>query len=140
MREVAQELRLRGFRVTSRWLDSPTPISGEELSSPAEAARLAAMDLRDVQSADVCIAFTEPADHAKPGRGGRHTELGIALANEAEVVLVGRREHIFHCLPQVKQFDHWEAAKGHLLVRFDAQCADPSDQHAVEPSRLAMPA
>lgn len=44
------------------------------------------------------------------GRGGRHVELGYALALDKSIWLVGRREHIFHSLPQVKHFDSWDSA------------------------------
>jgi hypothetical protein len=98
MRLIADELRDVGFVVTSRWLDSPEQLSAADLAQPDRAARLARMDLFDVARADVCIAFTEPHGQTTTGRGGRHTELGI-----------------FHCLPEIEQFEDWDGAKQHLL-------------------------
>ncbi len=116
MRMIAAELADEGFHITARWLESEEPISSTELRSPSAAARLATDDLDDVRAADICIAFTEEAHHPTPGRGGRHTEFGIALASGAQMMVVGPREHIFHCLPEVRQFDHWAAARRHLAA------------------------
>lgn len=114
MRTIAAELRDDGFDITARWLDSAEPISPGELRSPIAAAHLAMHDIDDVRAADICVAFTEEPHHPSPGRGGRHTEFGVALASGAHMVLVGPREHIFHCLPQVSQFDDWTNARRHL--------------------------
>jgi hypothetical protein len=73
------------------------------------------MDFDDVREADVCIAFTEPADGPQ-GRGGRHTELGIALALGQRVIIVGPREHVFHCLPDVERYERWPEARDRLLA------------------------
>jgi hypothetical protein len=73
------------------------------------------MDLEDVRRASICLAFTEPREESKPGRGGRHTELGIALALGLHVMLVGPREHVFHCLPSIEQHSSWEEARSSLL-------------------------
>lgn len=103
-----------GFDVTARWLHSPAPLGPQDLANPREAAHLATMDLADVRRADICVAFTEPPEEGHRGRGGRHTELGIALALGLRVLLVGPREHVFHCLPTVLQFDSWPDARVHL--------------------------
>jgi hypothetical protein len=125
MREIAQDLEDHGFVVTSRWLESPRPLAGADLDSDGLAGRLAAMDLEDLQRADVCISFTEPPDNPQSGRGGRHAELGIALGMGRHILLVGPREHVFHCLPQIDQYPDWETARQTLLP-------------AVLPSRLAI--
>jgi hypothetical protein len=72
------------------------------------------MDFADVTRSHLCIAFTEPGGTLS-GRGGRHTELGIALALNMRVIVVGPREHILHCLPEVEQYDSWEGAREALL-------------------------
>jgi nucleoside 2-deoxyribosyltransferase len=100
LRGVASELKELGFNVTSRWLSVDASIPGGLLAPSGRAAEIARMDFDDVQRADVCIAFTEPADGPQ-GRGGRHTELGITLALGQRVMIVGPREHVFHCLAEV---------------------------------------
>jgi hypothetical protein len=116
MRGIARDLERHGIEVVSRWLDSPHPVSGEDLEDPDVAGQLASMDFEDLRSATLCLAFTEPAFEDKPGRGGRHTELGIALGLGREVWLVGPREHVFHALPDVVCFADWESAAEALLA------------------------
>lgn len=113
LREVAEELRAHGYEVTSRWLFQDASIPGGLLTSDGRAAEVASMDFDDVRQADLCIAFTEPP-HGPQGRGGRHAELGIAIALEQRVLVVGPREHVFHCLSGVEQFDDWIEARAEL--------------------------
>jgi crossover junction endodeoxyribonuclease RusA len=58
----------------------------------------AADDFQDIKSCDLLIAFTEADMHP---RGSRHVELGIALALGKKIIVVGPRENVFCCLPQV---------------------------------------
>lgn len=128
LRAIAEELRAAGASVTSRWLNQ-SPLGDSELGS-ARAATLAEMDFGDLRSADVCIAFTESGDGSN-GRGGRHAELGIALALNLRVIVVGPREHVFHCLPAVEQFPDWEEARQALVGPITGQpsiVAHPLDQ------------
>lgn len=134
VRDVIEAL---GGIVTSRWLDGDhqiddqgTPIGedgaalveGEELRSgetfsehdrSARAAELrakfAADDLEDVLAADTLIAFTEPP-RSTASRGGRHVELGIALASGKRILVVGPRENVFCSLPQVEHYPSWRDA------------------------------
>jgi hypothetical protein len=123
MKGVAAELEGHGYKVTSRWLTSQAALGPSELASAGRAAALALMDLEDVRRARICIAFTEPPEEAKPGRGGRHTELGIALALGLRVVVVGPREHVFHCLPSIEQYSCWEEARAMLLPGSESAAA-----------------
>jgi hypothetical protein len=114
MREVARELESWGFEVTSRWLDNPTAVAATDLEPGSIGAHLASMDLEDLRRSDICLAFAEEVGHPRPGRGGRHTELGIAIGLGLDVVLVGPREHVFHALPIVRHFTDWPTARGAL--------------------------
>jgi hypothetical protein len=73
------------------------------------------MDLEDLRSANLCLAFTEPADASDRGRGGRHTELGIALGLGQSVAIVGPVEHVFHRLPGVVHHSEWGSARAWLM-------------------------
>ncbi len=123
--EYRKALVAQGHTVTSRWLngthqisDRGTPLGddGENLveGGGAEAAALRAKfaedDLRDVNDANLLIAFTEPPRSA-PNRGGRHVELGIALGNCIPVIVVGHRENIFCWLPEVEFFESFDQIK-----------------------------
>lgn len=116
MRTIAWELESCGFEVTSRWLESPAALTSSDLEPEGVGADLASMDLEDLRRSDVCLAFTEASDHPRPGRGGRHTELGIAIGLGLGIMLIGPREHVFHALPFVRHFSEWPSARQALLA------------------------
>lgn len=91
---------LNGIVCTSTWL------KGEENKCPGSRARYAQIDLDDVRRSDILIHFTEPYGTMHKG-GGRHCEMGYALALGIAVWLVGEREHIFCELPEIKVFRDW---------------------------------
>lgn len=128
------ELISLGFEITSRWLDGlgqRVLNDGSELgpeqervveaflageTDDSEALRLSGIcaqaDIRDVYDSDVLIAFT--SREAK--RGGMHVEWGYAIAAGKTLAVVGPREHIFHCLPDVEAFVTWDQCVMWLLV------------------------
>jgi len=113
---VARALEASGVEVVCRWLFvEGVALSTKELDSQSRAGQMASMDFEDLRAADVCLAFTEQAREPQ-GRGGRHAEVGIALGLGHRVILVGPREHVFHCLPQVEHFASWEEAQMALGV------------------------
>lgn len=107
LNSYAQLLRAKGYRVTSRWLTQHQKL---DLSlhpyTGMERIRFALHDWEDMQMAQRLIAFTEdPAENAPGGRrGGRHVELGGALAYGKHVYVVGPKENVFCHLPQVQVF------------------------------------
>lgn len=113
MREKRVQLEALGWRVNSRWLDYHGGRAGEESrdasaieADMASAADFALEDLDDVRSADVLIFFAEHQPGA--GKGGRHTEFGIALGSGRRIITVGPRENVFHALPTIIHFPSWE--------------------------------
>lgn len=113
LRAAADDLQGLGYEVTSRWLYVDASIPGRQLVGSGRPSEIATMDLFDVRRASTCIAFTEPSEGPQ-GRGGRHVELGIALALQRRVILVGPREHVFHCLPGLEQYEDWASARQRL--------------------------
>ena len=106
-------LENEGFAVTSRWLEDivtdeeqnfVNEIEGSEDNIPAEARKLAEIDVNDVIQADTLILFSE-SPVSKYARGGRHVEFGIALAIGKRVIVIGPVENIFHTLQNVEHFD-----------------------------------
>src|SRR5215471_3432129 len=105
LRGYALRLRELGHDVTSRWLDNHglsaqlDPKFGEE-------------DITDVMASTAFIQFSENPTTAFC-RGGRHVELGIAIAMAATrrtypVYIVGPVETVFHatrCITGI--FDDW---------------------------------
>ena len=115
MRNVQTRLRNAGISCHCTWLNGqhawePTANKDEV---PAEAVEFAHEDLRDLHAADTLIAFTDRPEKPK-SRGGRHVEFGIALAMQKRIIVVGPRENIFYCLPQVEQFSHFDGVIHHL--------------------------
>ena len=110
-------LRNQGIEVTSRWLDGEHQIGrdgpiGPEIEALIESGttepeirgQFAAEDWADVMAADVMVNFTEQP-RSGSSRGGRHVEFGAALAAGKRCIVVGPRENVFHCLPQVEHYD-----------------------------------
>ena len=102
MQEVAHRFQRMGHAITSRW------IWGEHQASDAAIGtgtlgdferRLAQEDIADLSEADLCISFSDPL--GTPMRGGKHVELGMAIAWGKRIINVGNREHVFHALPQI---------------------------------------
>jgi nucleoside 2-deoxyribosyltransferase len=112
----AQLEQLSAHRVTSRWIDGSHQLDEEGLSSPARAEermRFAREDWNDLRTSDCVVCFTEKP-RTSNSRGGRHVELGLALAWQKRTLVVGWRENVFCCLPQVEFFETWEAARAAL--------------------------
>ena len=101
--KYAAALNASGHAVTSRWLRGAHE-SKDATPTEAEAAGWAKYDLEDIDTADAVIAFTEAPDNPH-GRGGRHVELGYAIAKDKRIFVVGHRENIFCNLPEVLFFD-----------------------------------
>lgn len=64
----------------------------------------------DLLTADCVVSFTE-APRSSNSRGGRHVEHGMAVALGKRIVVVGHRENVFHCLPEVEFFQAWQDAR-----------------------------
>ena len=110
MRRYRDTLHGLGYVVTSRWIDqhggSLTEALGEaELNEdPRMGLPYAMKDIEDIQAADTVVSFTNGQ-----GRGGRHVEFGIAWAYGKRLIIVGMREHVFHCVPEVRQYDNFRS-------------------------------
>lgn len=106
----ATRLLALGYWVTSRWLNGNHQVSDAGLSEQAHEAeriRFASEDWNDLVDADTCISFTEEP-RGTNSRGGRHVEFGAALAYGKRCIVVGPRENVFHCLPEVEVYATWD--------------------------------
>jgi hypothetical protein len=117
MRRYRDILHAIGYVVTSRWIDqhggSLTEALGEqELNGdPRIGLPYALKDIEDIQAADTVVSFTNGK-----GRGGRHVEFGIAWAYGKRLIIVGQREHVFHCVPEVTQYDEFDQFLASLRI------------------------
>ena len=105
--ERAADLEVRGHAIVSTWIDGhhETRPGIDRDATPAEQAAWATEDVVDVLRADWVVSLTEGGR----SRGGRHVEFGIGVAAGKHLVVVGPREHVFHCLPAVAVFPDWPA-------------------------------
>lgn len=105
-----RDLVRSGYPVTSRWLDKTHEMSREVWADERKRDELLASfcreDLEDIDRCLLFVAFTEVPESGY-SRGGRHVELGYALASGKKVVLVGPRENVFCYDPRVEQFGSW---------------------------------
>lgn len=107
IRAHAAQLSDEGWRVTARWVHEADP--GSISFAARDAAQLeeyAIRDLSDIDDAELFVFFSLDPEVATP-RGGRHVELGYALARGKRIIVVGPRENIFHHLPQVECVGSW---------------------------------
>ncbi len=124
----ADELRALGHIITSRWITGKheTLPGIDEDATEEEKCAWATEDVGDVFASTALISFTENGRNVRAGRGGRHVEFGIAIGfNEAthpsaqniRLIVVGPREHIFHCLEEVEQYTTW----GELIAQLEEE-------------------
>jgi len=105
----AKQLRARleelGHQVTASWLDRRHQPEEMGFSSVVLAREAADTDLQDVRDCNVLILLSERRSSARTvGGGGRHVEVGYALALPKTVAIIGERENVFHFVPGVLCF------------------------------------
>jgi hypothetical protein len=134
LKEYAEQMQAAriGAVVVSRWLEPDlsavdTGFSTQNLGSPAMVARAwtyAQKDLEDLSICHAIISFT-----GEGTRGGRHVEHGVAIVMHDEypwmgesdaqlrLILVGPREHVFHCHPDTEVYADFDAFLAHEVNR-----------------------
>lgn len=124
----------RGNAVVSRWLDqdqseADAGFSVEMLHVPSvieQAWTCGQRDLEDLSSCGAVVSFT-----GQGTRGGRHIEHGVAISaydnhpwivgsdpgQPMRLIVVGRREHVFHCHPATEVYADFDAFLQHEIYR-----------------------
>lgn len=99
-RALKAELLRHGHSVTSRWIDEEHlfPL-GLGLNDPEYLSAIAEMDLFDIRAADTLILISPSGEMA--ATGGRFVEMGYALGQGKQVILLGEMSSVFGYLPQV---------------------------------------
>lgn len=100
MRQHRETLKAIGHEVTSRWLDEADCVP------PRQAAMV---DVDDLIQSECVIVFTETSE-AGYTTGGRHVELGFAIATTLPILMVGPRENVFCHLDCVNNFETMQQA------------------------------
>ena len=115
MREHAQELRAAGYLCDPAWLSESHDLPDDVKPDDPRGAEFAADDIHDLRQSDIVICFTEQPRSAVNGRGGRHVELGLAIAWDKRILIVGFRENVFCWLPQIEFHPSWNSALQALM-------------------------
>lgn len=100
MAQYAKLLQEDGHEITSTWVwGNEEGLSNEDIAD---------LDYTDVERANLVVGFTDPYGSSNKG-GARHFELGLAHGLGHALYIVGEREIVFHHLPEIEQFDTFEA-------------------------------
>lgn len=118
IKAYADELEAIGYKVTATWLNETHDINdGTTAAATAlpddQVDAHARQDMRDIDRADLFIAFTAAragVDAQQGSSGGRHVETGYAIAKAIPVILVGEPENVFHRLATVTACHDWHDA------------------------------
>lgn len=109
-RETANLLRTflenSGFKVISSWLWTEDALCHND----------ALKDLQEICDSDAVLVLNPPR-YEMAGTGGRHVELGYAIATGRDVIVIGRRSNMFHYLDSVSVVGSWEEARDLLRQR-----------------------
>mgnify|MGYP001559050712 CR=1 FL=1 len=122
MQAVAFHLHTMGHRAISRWILGEHQASDSAIGTGGLGkleARFAQEDIDDLHAADLCIGFSEPL-HTWT-RGGRHVELGMALALGKRIVVVGGHEHVFHALSHITHVPDHAALYAYLAETYGSK-------------------
>jgi nucleoside 2-deoxyribosyltransferase len=105
---VVEALEAAGHEITSTWIESTREIGHATIgtskgSSDEEARRHALMDISDIEGSDAVVmvsseyaiiqGYDGPAEWLHTG--GRHVEVGVALAAGKAVHILGEPENVF---------------------------------------------
>ena len=112
---LGRQLQSLGHVITSRWMrpeaDHVAPEGKSEEAAYPDRQRFALEDVEDLTHSDCAILLGEPPRNTS--RGGRLVEFGIALGFGCRVMVIGHRETVFQCLPEVEFY----ATEGALVAR-----------------------
>ena len=104
-RTLADALTERGHEIVSSWIYIPGLRELEISGIPEEKANIAVTEIAEVCCADCLVVFTKEAPLYS--LGGRHVEMGIAMGNGIDVIVIGPRENVFHYHPSIRRY--WSA-------------------------------
>lgn len=94
VRQLRDELVALGVEVTSRWIDAK--LEAFNPTSEVDLQRAAENNFSDIERAVFLVAYNPKSRHMS-GTGGRHVEMGYALARYKPVLYVGESlENVFH--------------------------------------------
>ena len=108
LQEFANFLRAYGYNVTSSWMYEPEALPDLEWVRRARANE----DVEDIRRADVFVMSSEMDTH----NGGRHTELGIAIAERKSIHVYGPRPNTFMYVNQDKAWKNQDDIRTYIKI------------------------
>lgn len=109
---IKKELERAKLLVTSTWLTPHDNQSMDALKAKTnvvlECREKAIKDFEDIDASDVYVVYS-PRKGFRNGTGGKHVELGYAIARGKLCFVIGERENIFHYHPLVRTVDSVKA-------------------------------
>ena len=115
MKQYRYILHAHNFKVTSRWLDETSSITGNMGDeSDSFYAVSAADDLDDIDASSIFVLFSESPLVGIP-RGGRNVEYGYALKAGKKLFVVGPKENIFHYVGNATHFENFWDLKDYIV-------------------------
>jgi len=102
VREKADDLEYNGHECTSFWRHEKPTGDGSEAVNASKYMQAAMRDLRDIDRSDLLVLLTGQISRT----GGKHFELGYAVARGKQVIIVGPCENVFHWL--LPRFETWQ--------------------------------
>jgi hypothetical protein len=101
-----------GHKVTSTWIDTPNEVESAgiggksiNLDNMQECGAYGLTDYSEILQCDTLIQFTT----GEKSRGGRHVEYGIAIGAGKNIIIIGPREHVFHCGSSIRHYPSWRS-------------------------------
>jgi len=98
--ELAVKLMHAGHKVIAEWLWAEKEGYDRDEHLPVVAVR----DCKNILDTDVFVSLIGD----KGSNGGRHTELGLALAKGTRCILVGEKRQVFHWHPKIEVYSNVE--------------------------------
>lgn len=117
MKRLTKELErdIPGLIVNARWIKVEPPEKTFWQRSAKENTRLAIEDRDDAITSDVLVRFTDDLSAkmvpAQLATGSRMVETGLALRGYQPVIVVGGKQNLFDCLPEVQHVKNVVALK-----------------------------
>ncbi len=110
-KELAATLKAMGHEIMSGWVfeyegygSEPKFENETELERFERLQKSAERDYLEVKASDMIVCITDGENQLT--HGGRHSELGLAMAWSKEIVILGPREQVFHYHTAIKQYDN----------------------------------
>lgn len=117
MIKLTKELErdIPGLVINARWIKIDPPDKTFWQRTAQENTRLALEDKQDAITSDILVRFTDDLSSstvpAHLATGSRMVEMGMAVISGVPVIVVGGKQNLFDCLPEVQHVKNVVALK-----------------------------